>query len=261
MIRDGQRSPDPAVRAAADRFQQNNEAVELARLSNDSYAQYPPKDPPSAPPVGWSKMSDADLRARHLDPDLMNQARAVMYQTPDDWPGGAKTVLAFRGTADLEDGIVGHDQAMALETKQYQAAVLLGNDVSERLGESVLVTGHSLGGGKAQAAIVGPLAGAFGGGMKVGDAIGKAFGGSGLSPEAADYADKAFKALPRSMRNVMRNGDVMPPAVGPIHQVETINNAGDVVSPANLAGQHSIVSAVNGIEKEKTEDMAVLAAG
>lgn len=316
MIRDGQRSSDPAVRTAADRFQQNNEAVELARLSNDAYAQIPPKDPPSAPPVGWSMMSADELHAHRIDPEMMNQARAVMYQTPDDWPGGKQTVLAFRGTADLEDGIVDHDQAMALETKQYQAAVLLGNDVSERMGEGVLVTGHSLGGGKAQAAgaagglkgtmfnaaglhpdtvngkmpqpdqftqyrttgdpltgtqnspaaqaaivgIVGPLAGAFGGGMKAGDAIGKFFGGSGLSPDVADHADKAFKALPRSLRNVLQNGDVMPPAIGPIHQVETINAAGEVVSRANLAGQHSIVSAINGIEKEKTEDMAVLAA-
>jgi len=96
--------------------------------------------------------------------------------------------------------------------------------------------------------------------MKAGDAIGKFFGGSGLSPDVADYADKAFKALPRSLRNVLQNGDVMPPAIGPIHQVETINAAGEVVSRANLAGQHSILSAINGIEKEKTEDMAVLAA-
>ncbi len=316
MIRDGQRSPDPEVRAAADRFQQNNQAVELARLSNDCYAQYPPKDPPTAPPVGWSIVGNDALEARGVSPDQMDKARAVMYETPDDWPGGKQTVLAFRGTAELEDGIVDHDQAMALETRQYRAATGLGQDVRKGFGENVLVTGHSLGGGKAQAAgatgglhgmmfnsaglhpdtvngrmpspdqftqyrttgdpltgaqnspavqaaivgIVGPLAGALGGGMKIGDEIGKAFGGSGLSPDVADYADKAFKALPRSMRNVLQNGDVMPPAIGPIHQVETINDAGEVVSRANLTGQHSILSAINGIEKEKTEDMAVLAA-
>ncbi len=316
MIRDGQRSPDPAVRAAADRFKQNNEAVELARLSDDTYAQYPPKKPPSPPPVGWSIVSNDALEAKGVSPDQMDKARAVMYETPDDWPGGKKTVLAFRGTADLEDGIVDHDQAMALETRQYRAATGLGQDVRKGFGNDVLVTGHSLGGGKAQAAgatgglrgmmfnsaglhpdtvngrmpspdqftqyrttgdpltgtqnspavqaaivgVVGPLAGALGGGMKAGDAIGKFFGGDGLSPDVADYADKAFKALPRSLRNVLQNGDVMPPAIGTIHEVETINDKGEVVSRANLGGQHSILSAINGIEKEKTEDQAVLAA-
>ncbi len=312
MIRDGQRSPDPDVRAAADRFQQNNQAVELARLSKHTY----PEDPPVGPPPGWSAMSADQLRSHHIDPQTMDQARAVMYETPDDWPGGKRTVLAFRGTFDLEDGIVDHDQAMAVDTKQYQAAVLLGNDVSERMGEGVLVTGHSLGGGKAQAAgaagglkgimfnsaglhpdtvngkmpgadqftqyrtpgdpltgtqnspavqaaiigIVGPLAGTFAGGVKAGDAISKFFGGSGLSPDMADYADKAFKALPRSLRNVLQNGDVMPPAIGPIHEVDAVSEAGNVISRLNVMAQHSIKSAINGIEKEKTEDMAVLAA-
>ena len=314
MIRDGKRSHDPDVRASADRFAQNNEAVELARLSADSYVQSPLKSPPPDPPVGWSVASKSDLRAMGLDPDLMDEARAVLYQTPKDWPGGQKTVLAFRGTDDLEDGIVDHDQAMALETKQYKAAMLLGTEVSERLGSDVLVTGHSLGGGKAQAAgatgglggmmfnaaglnpdtvngklpdpsqftqyrttgdpltgaqnspaiqaaivgIVGPASSAFGGGMKVGDALVKIFGGSGLSPEAADYADKAFKVLPRSLRNIAQSGNAMPPAIGAIHEVQTLNDAGEVVSPANLLGQHSMGSVVNGIEQEKSEDMAAL---
>ena len=203
---------------------------------------------------------------------------------------------------------------MALETKQYQAAMLLGTEVSERLGKGVLVTGHSLGGGKAQAAgavgglggrmfnaaglnpetvndkmpdpsqftqyrttgdpltgtqnsptiqaaivgIVDPLSSAFGGGMKAGDALVKTFGGSGLPPGVADYADKAFKVLPRSVRNIAQSGNAMPPAIGAIHEVQTINDAGDVVSPANLLGQHSIVSVIHGIEKEKSADMAVL---
>lgn len=314
MIRDGKRSHDPGVRASAERFAQNNEAVELAQLSADSYLQSPRKSPPVDPPVGWSVVSDPDLLAMGLKPEVMNEARAVLYQTPKDWPGGQKTVLAFRGTDDLEDGIVDHDQAMALETKQYKAAMLLGTEVSERLGSGVLVTGHSLGGGKAQAAgatgglggmmfnaaglnpetvngkmpdpsqfsqyrttgdpltgaqnspaiqaalvgIVGPASSAFGGGMKAGDALVKLFGGSGLSPEAAGYADKAFKVLPRSLRNIAQSGNAMPPAVGAIHQVQALNDAGEVVSPANLLGQHSMVSVVNGIEQQKSEDMSAL---
>ena len=316
LIRDGQRSPEPAVRAAADRFAQNNEAVELARLSNDSYARYPAKEPAAKPPLGWSVMSNDELEAKGISSDRMDKARAVMYQTPEDWPGGKQTVLAFRGTADLEDGIVDHDQALALETRQYRAAAKLGQDVRKGFGENVLVTGHSLGGGKAQAAgatgglsgmmfnsaglhpeavngkmpspsqftqyrttgdpltgtqkspaiqaamvsILGPLAGAFGGGMKVGDMLNKALGGSGLAPDAADYADKAFKALPRSLRNIVQSGNALPPAIGPVHEVLAIDKVGAEISGANLAGQHSILSVINGIEKEKDQDMAVLAA-
>ena len=45
-----------------------------------------------------------------------------------------------------------HDQAMALETEQYKAAAAVGVEVAESFGSEVEVTGHSLGGGKAQAA-------------------------------------------------------------------------------------------------------------
>ena len=51
-----------------------------------------------------------------------------------------------------------------------------------------------------------------------------------------------------------------PPEMEPVHEVLTvaIDAAGSIVLPFNLAEQHSILSAINGIEKEKTEDLAVL---
>jgi hypothetical protein len=55
----------------------------------------------------------------------------------------------------------------------------------------------------AVAAIAAVIAVPFGGGMKAGDALNKSLGAAGLSPEAADYADKAFKALPRGIRNLV----------------------------------------------------------
>ena len=316
LISKGAASPDPKVRAAADRFAKNNDAGELARLSEDVYAQSPPTKPPTQPPVGWSIVSDQALLDKGVNPQQMRLANAAMYETPDDWPGGKKTVLAFRGTADLEDGLVDHDQAMGLETRQYEAAYALGTRVRKGFGGNVLVTGHSLGGGKAQAAgaagrlngtmfnaaglnpdtvdgqmpgqtqftqyrtIADPLTGVqnspalqaalvavagtvgstVGGAMKVGDALSKFFGGSGLSPEVAGYADKAFKALPRSLGNIVKSGAALPPAIGPVREVPAINDQGGEVSRARPDLQHSIHSVVNGIEREKSEDMAVLGA-
>ena len=79
-----------------------------------------------------------------------------------------------------------------------------------------------------------------------------------MSPEMADYADKAYKAFPRGIKNLVNDGAVLPPAVGPVTTVPAVNNAGDDVSRLNLAGQHSIVSVVNGIEREKGEDFSTL---
>lgn len=316
LIKDGSGSPDPKVTAAAARLAANSDAVELARLSEDSYKQYDPKNPKSTPPPGWHALTVEELEAQGISQNLLKKSRAVIYETPADWPGGKKTVLAFRGTADLEDGIVDHDQAMGLDTEQYQSSIALGRQVSRSLGTDVQVTGHSLGGGKAQAAgiagglsgtmfnaagpnpdstgglaaapgqftqfrtngdpltgvqnspalqsaivgVVGPL-GMIGGGLaKVGGAVARGLGFNGLSPAAADYADKAFKALPRSARNVFESGNALPPAQGAIREVPAINDQGQTVSGANLLGQHSITSAVNGIERQKTEDMATLAA-
>jgi hypothetical protein len=309
------RRPDasPAAMAAANRLDRNNQAVELARLSDDAYAQY--GDPPvNNPPIGWSRVSDEELKEKGVDPGLLKGSKAVIYRTPADWPGGQKTVLAFRGTADKEDAIVDHDQALAVPTAQYKDAALLGSRVSKAYGSDVLVTGHSLGGGKAQAAgtmgglhgtmfnsaglnpdtlggqmpssdqfvqyrtshdpltgiqnspltqtatagVVGILATPLGVGMKIGDAAQKALGLPGLSPEMAGYADRAAKALPRAMRNLWNDGSVMPPAAGKIEEVPAINDHGQTVAPYDPLGQHSIKSVVNGIEEQKSEDVATL---
>ena len=52
QIAAGQQSSDPQVRAAADRFDKNNVAVEKARLAADTY------DPNNGPPEGWKNVSN-----------------------------------------------------------------------------------------------------------------------------------------------------------------------------------------------------------
>ena len=313
LIDEGRRSPDPAERAAAERLAQNNESVELARLSADSYDMSPSPLPGHVPPPGWSAVPDAELEALGISPQALADSRAVVYRSAPDWPGGQKTVLAFRGTADLEDGIVDHDQAMALETKQYEAAMLVGRQVGKGLGPNVLVTGHSLGGGKAQAAgavsglggtmfnsaglnpstvdgmmpaadqfkqvrttgdpltgvqnsaalqtVVAAAAGvgmAGGAAVKAGDWVGKQMGLAGFGPEAMDYADKATKALPRGIRNLVADGNVLPPAIGPVQTVRALDDDGQPIALTNALGQHSMKNAINGIEEQKMQDLATL---
>ena len=305
----------PDQKAAAARLARNNEAVELARLSEDTYAQFG-QPPVNKPPLGWNKMSDADLAQAGIDKRLLEDSKAVVYQTPENWPGGQKTVLAFRGTvpAEAEDLTTNMDQALGKETVQYKAATQLGADVRDKLGAGTLVTGHSLGGGKAQAAgslgglkgmmfnsaglhpdTVGglmPAAGQFlqyrapfdpltgiqnspalqtavagvagvvgmplGAGMTAGNFINKQLGMPELSTSTADLASKGAMAFPRGIGNLVSEGYVIPPAQGQVIQVPSLDDHGTPIGKTDLGGQHSVHNVVNGIELEKSEDIATL---
>ena len=154
LILHGERSPDPAVREAAKRLQDDMHAVELARLSDNSYAQFDPKAGPQQkkPPEPWQAMTEEQAKELKIDTSLLRDAKAVVYTLPPDFPFDPKTVVAFRGTtADAEDILTDHDQALGLETQQYKGARDLGQQLKDYLPDAE-VTGHSLGGGKAQAA-------------------------------------------------------------------------------------------------------------
>ncbi|EHR70165.1 Protein of unknown function (DUF2974) [Burkholderiales bacterium JOSHI_001] len=306
----------PDQKAAAARLARNNEAVELARLSEDTYKQYDPNAPKDhKPPLGWNKMSDADLAQAGIDKRLLEDSKAVVYQTPENWPGGQETVLAFRGTvpSEVEDLKTNMDQALGKETVQYKAANQLGLVISKKYGADTLVTGHSLGGGKAQAAgsmggltgmmfnsaglhpdTVGgaiPLSGQFlqyrspfdpltgvqnsaalqsavagvagiaaplASGAAASNFIGERLGMPFLSTDNAALAGKAAMAFPRGMGNLVSEGYVIPPAQGRVIQVPSLDDAGQPIGKADLGGQHSVHNVINGIEREKSEDIATL---
>ena len=175
LILHGERSPDPAVRDAAQRLKADMHAVELARLSDNSYAQFDPKAGPKEkkPPEPWEAMTPEQAQKANIDPALLKDAKAVIYKLPPDFPFDPKTVVAFRGTTgETADILTDHDQALGLETEQYKAASALGKQLKDHL-PNVEVTGHSLGGGKAQAAGVA-------GGLK-----GSMFNAAGLHPKTA----------------------------------------------------------------------------
>jgi hypothetical protein len=316
LIKDGQQPGSSAAqKAAAQRLAKNNDAVELARLSEDTYAQYK-KPPINKPPLGWNAMSPDELKKSGIDPKLLADSKAVIYQTPEDWPGGQKTVLAFRGTepSEVEDLKTNLDQALGAETVQYNAAVKLGSSVSTKLGPSTLVTGHSLGGGKAQAAgVKGGLSGTMfnsaglndetvsglaatanqfqqfrapgdpltmlqnsaalqsgvgllAGGVAmpaglatgVGNFVAKALGLPGLSSEISEAAGKAASAFPKALGNLATQGTLLPVAKGKITEAPSLDDSGKPVPATDLLGQHSVHNLVNGIESQKSEDIATL---
>jgi hypothetical protein len=176
LIAEAGASPDPAVRAAAVELKSDMKAVELAALSEDTYAQYDPKVTDKTPPSPWRVMTEDEMAKSNIDPQSVAAAKAVIYKCPDDFPYDPKTVVAFRGTTgEGEDIITDHDQALGLKTKQYDAAKTLGGQMNgnpEFAGAEV--TGHSLGGGKAQAA-------GIAGGLK-----GQMFNSAGLNPRTMD---------------------------------------------------------------------------
>ena len=127
----------PEQKAAAERLARNNDAVELARLSEDSYEVYRPERKQEIP-VGWNKLSDAEVQAKGIESSLLAKSKSVIYQTPADWPGGQTTVLAFRGTepSEEDDLKTNLNQAMGEETAQYEAAKELGSNVADKLENS-----------------------------------------------------------------------------------------------------------------------------
>ena len=173
LIAQAQASPDPKVQAAGTELKSDMHAVELASLSEDTYKQYDPNATDKTPPSPWRVMTSDELQAAGIDARTMQTARAVVYKCPDDFPYDPKTVVAFRGTtADPDDILADHDQALGLKTSQYEAAKMLGSSMDGNPAfEGAEVTGHSLGGGKAQAA--GILAG-----LK-----GQMFNSAGLNPK------------------------------------------------------------------------------
>jgi hypothetical protein len=303
----------PAQKAAAVRLSRNSDAVELAKLSDDTYDQFKtPKDPKHSAPLGWTPMSNADLAKAGIDPQLLADSKAVVYQTPKDWPGGQKTVLAFRGTVPTEsaDLTTNIDQALGRETAQYEAAKQLGQDMSTQFGSNVVVTGHSLGGGKAQAAgasgglkgtmfnsaglnadTVGgklpdpsnftqfrapgdpltgfqnsaalqaagvPLIGGLGGAAGASNFVAQQLGIPSLSKDHSEIVGKVGTAMPSAIGNLAGQGNFLPPAVGKVVVVPSFDGEGNPVTATDPGGSHSVTNLVNGIEREKSEDVATL---
>lgn len=157
---------NPELAPIARQLEKDMGSVEMARLSAASYAAYDPTDASGVPspwvaiPRPGESLSEADRATLKTmgfsNPERLIQAKAAVFTVPDGFPFEPKTVVSFRGTTgESEDVLTDHDQALGdPDNPQYQAARALGKEMAFMTPPPV-VTGHSLGGGKAQAAIVG----------------------------------------------------------------------------------------------------------
>jgi hypothetical protein len=128
---------------------------DLSVLLQDNYVvsdsrRHRAGDAPDLPPT-WARMSEDDVRAIGLDPALMHDARsgfdASFYRD-----GQGRVVLAFTGTDEGRDWQHNFGQGLGFRDDQYDRAITLGRKARESLGDVVIFTGHSLGGGLAAAA-------------------------------------------------------------------------------------------------------------
>ena len=123
----------------------------LAKLSQDVY------DIPAAGQSksidGFTRMSDDELRAAGIDPASLDDPntgfRAAIYENAQ-----GQKVIAYAGTREGKDWFADGTQALGLPTAQYQQAVALATQAKAAFGDSMVITGHSLGGGLASIASV-----------------------------------------------------------------------------------------------------------
>lgn len=259
------------LKAAADRLERNNAAVERARLSQHVYAT--DKEPVPAPPVGWSQLGPDELAELGVQPEHLinkeNGFKAAVYRSELEQP--PKLVVAFAGTDDKPDVVTDVRQGLGFRDPQYDQAMDLTRTVATKAqgsGYAVETTGHSLGGGLASA------------GSAVSGVRGTTFNAAGLHNNTTRNLSPADRAANQRNVNAYHNTSdplnnaqdmigVMPDAYGnriPIapaaeHEHSWLDlfsrNPIDAVKDMALDG-HGIGTMVDAIEAEKMQDIATM---
>jgi hypothetical protein len=152
-----------------------------ALMSDDVYNNY--SYPPQIEIPGYHRMSPTDIATQlgvnpaEFDTEVPN-FHAALYVS-DNLP--KVYTLAFRGTDPrttgtlVKDGITDAENALGIESAAYNSAIALAQEVEkavEHTGGTLEVTGHSLGGGLAQAA------------SSVTGAKGTIYNSAGLNPDS-----------------------------------------------------------------------------
>lgn len=126
--------------------------VTLARLAKAAYVDG------AAPPAGWRAATSLDMLAIGVRPtDLVSPTSAFRARVYAEGHGvDARFVVAFReSTRNGGDWATNARQAADGRTDHYTAAIAVGRRISaSEAGNSVTLTGHSLGGGLAAAAAI-----------------------------------------------------------------------------------------------------------
>jgi hypothetical protein len=268
LIEEGKASSDPAQQAAAKRLEENNFAVEQAKLSQHVY------DPSKPAPDGWKNISNdpAALKEMGLDPDMLESPnsdfRAQVYRPdPDVFGSDFKDTVAFKGSASLEDFKNNAQQGLNMHSDYYEKAVDIGRRIEQK-GADVTITGHSLGGGMASAASVasGRVATTFnpaglhsdtvtryGGTVHASDiqryqVEGEVLDGAQSQGLLSTLAMAAVGGVPGIVSKLVVAA-VMPDAVGSLRKLP---------GSGNPVSRHSMSDVIEGIEAKKAEDTAIL---
>ena len=118
---------------------------EIAQLNVDVY-RTPPD--PAAP---WRIVPDGALRAAGIPPELLtDRASGFHARLYRDEQG--RHVLVFRGTDEARDWMSNTKQGIGLREDQYERAIEVAREASLALGGSLVISGHSVGGGLAAVA-------------------------------------------------------------------------------------------------------------
>jgi hypothetical protein len=253
---------DPRTRASAEQLERDMKTVELARLSAHVYTHYDPTSPnPSPLPQPWKVASDGELEKMGLDPLTVRDAKAAVYSVPAGFPFEPKTVVAFRGTAgEAEDIAVNHDNALGRSTRQYRASLELGKALSE-VDPLPMVTGHSLGGGKAQAAVVGA------GGL----VRGEMFNAAGVHPDVLGVTDAELRRFSDRVQQHRTTGSVNVGGGDPLTGLQMSLSAQTLaygaagalsqVSKASRRGLEALEVRFGDVKSSHEEDSALAALG
>jgi hypothetical protein len=119
--------------------------IDLLRLNKDLYFDG------GQGIAGWTPLTDAELTAAGIDPaslvDPSTGLQAAIYRGAD-----GRLALVFAGSNDLQDWITNARQGVGFDDEQYDQAVALAQEASVAFGDSLVISGASLGGGLAATA-------------------------------------------------------------------------------------------------------------
>jgi hypothetical protein len=276
LIEEGKASSDPAQQAAAKRLEENNFAVEQAKLSQHVY------DPSKPAPDGWKNISnDPDALSKYkLNSEQLTPAnsefRAQVYE-PDAKVFGTdmKPTVVFKGTTPTSgmDWLNNGQQAFGVHSEYYKNAVSIGDSL-RRSGKVVDIAGHSLGGGMASAAsnASGMSATTFNSaGLNTGT-VPKYGGTSHMTSINAYRVEGEFLTAVQEGNPLGRALGLVSPLIGLASQLMKGRMAAPygllpdaVGTPHSLPGtgvnpidRHGMEQVIDGIEAQKAKDQAVL---
>jgi hypothetical protein len=248
LIAAGRLSPNAAARTAAERLAKNNVAVEYAKLAQSTYKT------DGSSPEGWDNRStnvevleQFGLKPRDLKSESSNFAAQLYEPDPATFGNDMKPAVGFKGSELVwEDWNNNFAQSLNLSAPYYQKAINIGKKLA-LTDNPIDLAGHSLGGSLCSAASV---------------ASGKdcwSFNAAGLHPQTVErYGGttqlstiNAYHVKGEILTSVQRLLPV-PEAAGLPHEVE---GASGLFSSFE---NHRIANVIDGIEKQKAQDMTTL---